>query len=270
MNSVWPLAIITFKEGIRNRALYGITLFALMFLIANFLMSGLFMQDVGKVAVDMALSTVSFAGLLVVLFVGINLLAKDLDRKTIYIVLSRPISRGKYIFGKFFGLGLLVVATMIILGAFAIASIFFIKMAYPLYFPRFSWTPVFFAIFFSIFSLLLLTSLSVLFSSFCSSSFVTLILTIISYLIGQSLGDVKALVESPQAVGIEVSSLTIKFISASYYLFPNLSLFDLKIQAAHNLPIPLEHMFWVLVYGIGYAVLSIFFAALIFEKKEFP
>lgn len=270
MNPVWPLAVITFKEGIRNRALYGITLFALMFFAANFLISGLIMQDVGKVAVDMALSTVSFAGLLVVFFVGINLLAKDLDRKTIYIVLARPISRGQYIFGKFVGLALLIGTTMLVLGTFAVFSIALIKMVYPLYFPRFSWSPIFFAMFFSTLSLFLLAALTVFFSSFSSSSFITLILTMVSYIIGQSLGDVKALVASPQSMGIEVSNVAHKVLSVSYYLFPNLSLFDFKTQAAHNLPIPLTHMFWVMLYGIVYAVIAISLAALIFEKKEFP
>ncbi|MGE4345211.1 MAG: ABC transporter permease [Geoalkalibacter sp.] len=269
MTSVWALAVITFKEGIRTRALYGITLLALILLAANFLVSGLIMQDVGKVAVDMALSTVSFAGLLVVFFIGINLLAKDLERKTIYIVMARPISRSQYIFGKFFGLGLLIVTTVLVLGAFAIASIFLIKLTYPLYFDRFAWSPVFLAIIFSLFSLLLLTSLCVLFSSFCTSSFVVLILTIVSYIIGQSLGDVKALLEAPQSLGIDVSPVTLKVLNISYYLFPNLSFFDLKIQAAHNLPISMDYLFWISVYGIFYSGLAISLAAFIFDKKEF-
>ena len=270
MNTLWPLAVITFKEGIRNRALYGISILALMFLVANFVVCGLIMQDVGKVAVDMALSTVAFAGLLVVLFVGINLLAKDLDRKTIYIVLARPISRAHYIWGKFFGLALLVLVAMLVLGAFALASIFIIKMAYPLYFPRFAWPPVMLAMFYSVLSLLLLTALSVLFSSFSSSSFITLILTTVSYLVGHSLGDVKALLESPQGMGIEVSSLTLKVINFAYYLFPNLSLFDLKTQAAYNLAIAPGYLFWSAAYAFVYTCLVIMLASLIFGRKEFP
>jgi len=270
MNSLWPLALITFKEGIRNRALYGISILALMLLIANFVVCGVIMQDVGKVAVDMALSTVAFAGLLVVLFVGINLLAKDLDRKTIYIVLARPISRGQYIWGKFFGLSLLVLAAMLALGAFALCSIFFIKLVYPLYFPRFAWQPVVLAMVFSILSLLLLTALCVLFSSFSSSSFITLILTTVTYLVGHSLADVKALLESPQGLGIEVPTLTFKVINFAYYLFPNLSLFDLKTQAAYNLAISPGYLFWTSAYALVYIVLVILLASLIFGKKEFP
>jgi Cu-processing system permease protein len=270
MISLWPLAVITFKEGIRNRAIYGITIIALLLLVANFLISGMIMQEIGKVAVDMALSTVSFSGLLIVLFVGINLMAKDLDKRTIYMVLSRPISRSQYIVGKFLGMSLLILATVIFLSLFAAASILLIKMTYHGYFPRFSWPLVILALSFTALTLLLLTSLSFLFSSFTSTSFITLVLTVISYIIGQSLSDVKALVEAPEVVGIHVSPVTVKIVQAAYYLFPNLSLFDIKTQAAHGLfPTP-SYIFWVVIYGLVYTTLSITFAALIFRRREFP
>ena len=270
MNTVIPLAIITFKEGIRNRALYGISIFALLSLLANFLISGLIMQDVGKVAVDIALSTVSLAGLLVVLFVGINLMSKDLDQKTIYVVLSRPISRAHYIWGKYFGIALLIIFTVVVLGLFCTGSVFFIKLAYPVYTARIAWTSIGLALTFITISLLLLAALSVLFSSFSSSSFVTLVLTIVSYLIGQSLGDIKALLESPQGAGVAVSSVALKVINVTYYMFPNLSLFDLKTQAAHDLAVPIDYVCWVSAYGIVYGAFAITLAALIFGKREFP
>ena len=104
MKSVISLAIITFKEGIRNRALFGIGLLALFVLGLNLAVAGFFMRDIGKVTVDMNISALSFAGLLLIFFVGVNLMAKDIDRKTIHLVLSKPISRRQYIFGKFFGI----------------------------------------------------------------------------------------------------------------------------------------------------------------------
>ena len=107
MTVLWPITLITFKEGIRNRAVYGISLLALLLFGANFLVAGMMPRDVGKVAVDFALSTISLSGILLVLFIGINLLAKDIDRRTIYMVLARPISRSQYIIGKFFGMCLL-------------------------------------------------------------------------------------------------------------------------------------------------------------------
>lgn len=268
INLLWPLALITFKEGARNRAFYGISLLSLVLMGSSFFISGLVMRDVGKVAVDMALSTVSFAGLLLVFFVGIDLVAKDLDKRTIYMVLARPISRQQYIVGKFLGISLLVVVTVFLLSVFAALSISTIKWANPGYFPRFFWGPVFLAEAFIALSLILLSAMSFLFASVSSTSFITMVLTILSYIIGQSMSSVKALVESPQ--DIAVSPVTAAIVRAAYYIFPNLSLFDIKTQAAHGLPIPSAFIFWTVMYALVYIVLVITFAALLFTKKEFP
>lgn len=270
MSPLWPIALITFKEGTRNRAFYGISLLALLMMGAAFFVSGMIMRDVGKVAVDMALSTVSFAGLLLVLFVGIDLMAKDLDKRTIYMVLARPISRQQYIMGKFLGISLLIATTVGILSLFGAITIFLVKWTIPGYFPRFSWGLVLLADAFIALSLILISALSVLFASFSSSSFITLILTIISYIIGQSMSTVKILVENPQTAGITVSPITVKLVQAAYYLFPNLSLFDIKTQAAHGLALPITYIIWTLCYGIVYSCLVIVFAAFLFRKKEFP
>ena len=270
MSALLPIALITFKEGTRNRSFYGISLLALLLMGASFFISGMVIRDVGKVAVDMALSTVSFAGLLLVLFVGIDLMAKDLDKRTIYMVLARPISRQQYIVGKLLGISLLVVGTVFLLSIFAAISISAIKWANPDYFPRFSWGLVFLAEAFIAVSLILLSAMSFLFASVSSTSFLTLILTIMSYIIGHSLSSVKALVEAPQAAGITVSPLTVKLVQAAYFLFPNLSLFDIKMQAAHGLSLPMTYIIWTLCYGIVYICLVILFAALLFRKKEFP
>jgi Cu-processing system permease protein len=270
MTILWPIALITLKEGIRNRAFYGITIIALMLSVANFLICSMIPQEVGKVAVDIALSTVSFSGLLFVFFVGINLMARDLDKRTIYMVLSRPISRPQYIMGKFAGMVLLIIAAILCLSIVAILSILMIKMSYPGYFLRFSWSIVLLALSFVALSLVLLSALSFLFASFTSSSFITLVLTMIAYIIGQSVGEVKALVETPGVSGIHPSAVTVKLVQAAYYIFPNLSIFDIKIQAAHAIPLPSSYIVWAIVYGLFYTSLVISGAALIFRRRELP
>lgn len=270
MQLIWPIALITFKEGIRNRSIYGISLLALLMLVANFLISDMVSQEVGKVAVDVALSAVSFSGLLLVLFVGINLMAKDLDRKTIYMVLAKPVSRAQYLIGKFLGLTLLIIACLTILGSFTVVSLLLIKLGHANYFQRFSWPLVCLSLSFIALMLILISALSFLFASFTSTSFVTLILTIISYLIGMSLSDVKALVEAPQAVGVTVSPVTAKIVQAAYYIFPNLSIFDIKTQAAHGLSVPVSYIMGVVAYDILYTTIVLTLACLVFKKKEFP
>lgn len=270
MRVLWPVAVITFKEGIRNRAIYGISIIALLLLSANLVVSGMVMREIGKVAIDMALSAVSFSGLLVVLFVGINLMAKDLDRRTIYMVLSRPISRSQYVAGKFLGVLFLLLAIMALLGVFAIASVLLVRIAYPTYTLGISWPLVGLALMFSTLSLILLAALSFLFAALTSTSFITLVLTIVTYIIGQSISDVRALVDSPKTVGIQISPAVSKLVHAAYYLFPNLSLFDIKTQAAHALTVPMSYIFSTLAYGVVYTCLTVTVAALIFGRREFP
>lgn len=270
MKTLWPLAVITFREGIRNRALYGIAIFALLLLAANQIICAMIPRDVGKVAVDISLSTVSFCGLLTVFFVGINLLAKDFDRKTIYMVLSRPISRGQYIWGKFFGMALLLLTTTGLLGVCAFLSVWLTKITYGTYFPRFSPTLFLLALVYITLSLLLLTAVSFFFSSFTSTSFLALIMTVICYLIGQVSGDVKELLEIKEKVGISVPPLVSKITGFAYYVFPNFSLLDLKMAAAHGLMPSIDAVFWSLLYGGGYTILVLSAAAVLFRRREFP
>ena len=216
MRGLWAVTVVTFREGIRNRAFYGISIIALLLMAANLVVAGLVPQSVGKVAVDIALSTVSFAGLLVVLFIGINLVAKDLDRRTIYMVISRPISRQNYIIGKFFGTASLVVAAVAVLGFFAAVSIFFTQLSFPAYFSRFAWDGVVLAIIYNALSLVLLTAVSLLFASFASNSFITLVLTVIVYVIGHSLSDVKSLLEGGTQIASDASSTVVSVVQAAY------------------------------------------------------
>ena len=82
---------------------------------------------------------------------------------------------------------------------------------------------------------------------------------------------VKELIESPSSVlGFTVSPVILKLVKAAYYVFPNLSLFNIKLQAAHDLPVSASYVAWAVVYGVVYICLSITLAALIFRKKEFP
>jgi Cu-processing system permease protein len=271
MTALWPIALITFKEGIRNRAIYGITLFALLLLGTTALIATMIPQDAGKVVVDMTLSTISFTGLLLVLFIGINLMAKDLDKRTIYSVLSRPISRSQYIIGKFIGMVILICVTIAALSVMSIANLFLLKMMIPETFVRLSSSTIVLAVLLIVLMLTLLSAVSFLFASFTSSSFVTLVLTIITYIIGTSLNGVKALVESSQQeIGFTVAPVTVKLIQSAYYIFPNLSLFDIKLQAAHGLTVHSSFIAWTVLYGLVYIVLSIALSALIFSKKEFP
>lgn len=270
MNKLLPIAFITFKEGIRNRAIYGIAVLSLMLAGVNILVSGMIPQDVGKVSIDIGLASISFSGLLLVMFVGINLVAKDFDKRTIYMVLSRPISRGQYILGKFFGICLLVLSSVLSLSFFSLGTIALLKFMYPNYFPRFSWGNVLLAVVFILLMLCLLSAMSLFFASFTTNSFITVVLTVMTYILGHGIAGVRELMTSADVVGIKISPLTQKIVEFAYYIFPNFALFDIKMQAAHALAIPMSYVVSVVVYFLFYLSLVLFLAAIIFERREFP
>ena len=269
MSGIISLAHITLKEGIRNRALFGIFILALLMFAATASIANLFMRDIVKVAVDLSLSTISFAGLLMVVFIGTSLLAKDIDKRTIYMVISRPVSRTQYIIGKYLGLCLLVLVAVLFLGIVSSLPVYISSIMYKNPQAVFSWKIYFIAIVFIALKLMLIASVIVFFSSITSTSFISLVLTIAAYLIGSTNETVKGILDS-KVDGVEVSPFMAFIIKSVYYVFPNLSAFDLKLQAAHELALAEGYLLSVPLYWLLYTGIMITAGSLIMERREFP
>jgi len=257
---------VTFLEGLRNKAVYGISLLAGLMMAFTVVLCGMIMRDVGKVATDLALSTATFAALMVVLFVGITILARDMERKTVYLALARAVPRSRYLLARFLGLGLLQLFIMAILLVASLATLLLVRQIYGSYFGTVSLGLVAMAHLFLLAQMLLLTALSILFSMVASSPFVTFMLTTLTWLIGSSTQEVKLLLESVDSV--EVAPITKMIVKLAYYLFPNLALFDLKSVAAHGLAVDLPRLGLSLVYGLGYCVAVLALAIILFKRKE--
>ena len=223
------IAVLTFKEGIRDRALYGITIMAAMMLLATILFTHLFGHELGKVMVDLCLSTIVFAGLLLTFFVNINLMAKDIDRLTIYSVLSKPISRTEYVIGKYFGLVFIVFVSLSLLALFSTGIIHIIKgVESSFFFKDFSWVCYFQAFSYILMMFLLLNAIVIFFSTITTSSFLTLIFSLSVYVTGHSI----------------------------------------KTFASHGSLVSLGHTLSVYGYSLTYSMFLLFFAAVIFNKRE--
>ncbi len=269
MNGIASLAYITFKEGIRSRALFGIFIMALLMFAGTVTLTNLFMRDIVKVAVDLSLSTISFAGLLMVIFIGTSLLAKDIDKRTIYMVISRPISRTQYVIGKYLGLCFLVAVAVPFLGVLSSLPVYVSGIFYKNPQALFSWKIYFIAIIFITMKLMLIAAVIVLFSSITSTSFISLMLTIVTYLIGSTSETAKGILDSKME-GVEITPLMAFIIKGVYYIFPNLSAFDLKLQAAHGLALTEGYLFSVPLYWLLYTGIIVAAASLIMERREFP
>lgn len=269
MRGLFSLAYITFVEGIRSRAIFGIFIMALLMFAASLTLTNLFMRDIVKVAADLSLATISFSGLLMVLFIGNNLLAKDIDKRTIYMVISRPISRAQYITGKFLGLFLLIIAAVIFLGIISSIPVYLAGLGYENSSAIFKWDIYLVAIIMIALKLTLIAAVTVFFTSFTSTSFISLVLTIATYIIGTSTETVKGILKMKTG-GIEISPVIEAVIKGVYYVFPNLSTFDIKLQASHGLPLPEGYILWAIAYWVIYTGIMVSAASIIMNRREFP
>ena len=262
------LIILSFKEGVRDRALIGIGLFALFMMGGALVVVSLFMRELHKVSVDINLSAITFAGLLLTFFVSINLISKDIDKHTIYCVLSKPFSRSQYIWGKYLGIMLLIIAAFGILTLCSSATIFFIKSQYPVYFKGFSWLEFYKAIYAELLMFFLLNAVVVFFSTITTSSFITLLFSISTYIAGQTIEEVVLFLKTRSAVDIALSESINTIIDIAQYILPNLSVFDLKVQSAHAMTISYGYLAAITSYSFIYTVTLLLAASLIFNKRE--
>ena len=268
MNNILAVMLITFKEGLRQRILYGVVVFALIFMSFAVLISGWFMRDISKILLDFCLSAVSIGGLLIPFFLAINLLSKDIERKTVYTILARPISRNQYILGKFGGLILLAAVVMAILSCASLVSVWCGKILYGLhFFSSFSLFSFFQAVLMSWLGVVVLISLVVLWCSVTTSSFLATLLTLFSYLIGHTIDDVVRFI-AIDTPGVTISTTVKNTVNIVKYVFPNLSVFDLKLQAAHNILMPYTEFVAISLYGIGYCAVTLSLAIIIFRKRD--
>src|SRR5450631_3989199 len=160
---IYYIASNTFREAVRDRVLYNLIAFALLLSGASVLVGQISIDIERLVVINLGLTAVSLFGLVIAIFIGIGLVSKEIDKKTLYTVLSRPVRRWEFIVGKFFGLsGTLVVNTFFMaIGVFA--ALFYVSH----HFQRSDgWVLV--ALYFIVLQFVIITSLALLFSSFSS------------------------------------------------------------------------------------------------------
>ena len=269
MSNQWlNVSLLTFKEGLRNRVLYGVIIFALLVMFTSTLVSGFFLRDISKIILDFCLSAISLGGLLVPLFLAVSLLSRDIERRTVYTILSRPISRSQYILGKFGGLVLLTLTVIAILTLAACLAVWLSHTLYAgRYFRSFSWTALFLSAFMSFLALVVLNAVVVLWCTLTTSSFLATLLTLFTYVIGHTMETVVRFI----AVGtqdIQFSPIFKKAMTVAMYLFPNLSAFDIKLQAAHGVLPPANEIVFLLLYALAYVTAVLLLAMFVFQRRD--
>jgi len=258
---------ITFLEGVRSRVLYGIFIFAIFIVFLSIVFANFFMQDLGKVAVDFNISAITFAGLLISASLSVNLLSKDLDKRTIYFVLSKPISRVQYVWGKYLGLLLVFLFAYLLLTSISCLALIYLKVEHAKYFDSFNWLAYLQAVYFDFIKIMVFNAIIIFFGVITTSSFVTLLFSVSTYIVGQSITDVINFISIGHGKE-NVAVATDWLITVIKYVVPNFEAFDFKVISAHGVLISTQQFAFFTLYGVVYSTTVLCLAAFVFSKKD--
>ncbi len=252
---IWIIASNGFREVIRDRILYVIGFFAVVLALSLRLLPEISVGADGKIFLDVGLGLTSFLGAIVAIFVGTALINKEIEKRTVLILIPKPISRTELIVGKHLGLCavltvVIAIMTVLYLGALSWANITFspisllVSQAYLLL------------------ELAVLTAVAITFGVFTSSILATL-LSFGIYIIGHLSNDLLELAKLSKNPSITALTESI------YLVVPNLERFNLKNTAVYGILPSSSELFINAVYAIIYIVLLLTISSLIFSRRQF-
>jgi ABC-2 type transport system permease protein len=253
MRNIWVIAKNTLKLEIRDKILYGIVVFGLLYVFFMLFLSQLVLKELPMVK-GFGLTGVYFFNAIIALFLGTTSFFKDIDRKVVYFILSKPVSRVQFVIGKFLGLCLVLLLTSAILavaylgvvayesGGFDAIGLLAIAMQY--------------------LEMALFLAFAIFVSTF-SSSLMSVVYTSGVFFLGHV---VSQLVSDARQMGL--GGIQLFFVKVLYYIFPNLEKFDARDLAIHAVAMPWEQFGLAVSYAFVYVVLLLAAAIWIFEKKE--
>jgi ABC-type transport system involved in multi-copper enzyme maturation permease subunit len=254
---VRAIAINTFRESVRDRVLYNLILFVLILVGASIFISELSINQESKFIATLGLSSMLVFGALIAIFIGVGLVYKEIDKRTIYNLLSKPVERHEFIIGKYLGLcvTLLVNSAIMVLGlelALLYVNGGFVTL-------HLSVLPAAFLIYLE---LALLVAVALMFSSF-TTPMLSALFSFAIYAIGHFSGDLHLAAE------LSNSALVRGLLKTAYYVLPNLNNFSFIAQASHGRMVPAELGMKATLYAIIYTAILLSAAVLIFQKRNF-
>jgi ABC-type transport system involved in multi-copper enzyme maturation permease subunit len=257
---LWRITAIArnaFREAVRDRVLYNLVLFVLMLTAASVFIGDLSGGQERKVIVDLGLSAMLLFGAFIAIFVGVGLVYKEIERRTIYAVFSKPVGRGEFLVGKYLGLCLTLLVNVLVMG---------IGVSLALAYVSGGWDPLILTIWPAVLliymELMLLTAIALLFSSF-SSPALSALLTFMVFIIGHFSADLKSLAVSLGNTGARW------LFTGLYYLLPNLANYSFITPAAHGRAPSPGFVFATALYAFVYITVILAAATLVFSRRNF-
>lgn len=254
MRSIAVIALNTFRENLRDKILYNLLLFALFLIGGSAILGRLTFIDHDKIMTDAGLAAINIVGVIIAIFVGIGLVNKEIERRTIYTIIARPIRRSEFLLGKYLGLVTTLGVNLCVMVAVYFAVLYLNHT--PIYPSLLQAAQLIFI------ELLIVTATALLFSTFTTPS-LSAMFTIGLYVVGHLSSDLRGL-------AVASTSEIMKTVTTGlYYVVPNLEMLNLKGQAAAGIPVALSYQAIATAYGLLYSCLLLAVACAVFERRDF-
>lgn len=255
LGRVLTIAANVFREVIRDRILYLLGVYALIILATILLIPSLAPGASDKIILDMGLAAMNVTGLIVAVFVGTGLVNKEIEKRTVFVLIAKPMSLTEFIVGKHLGLSAVLVVLMGLMTLIYLVSLSVMRIQYPL-------SSLLMAALYIFLELSLLTAVAITFGVFTSSLLATLF-TVAVYLMGHLSRDLLELGKLTKNPGVE------RLMSNLYLVLPDLERLNLKNQAVYGLLPDTSTLLTSAAYGVIYTVMLLAIAILIFSRREF-
>ena len=254
---VATIALHTFKESVRERVLYNLVVFAVLLTAAGILFGIISVGVKEIILINLGLASISVFGLLIAIFIGIGLVSKEIERRSIYSILSKPVMRSEFILGKYLGLLLTLVVNTAIMTAGLYLALFYEKRTLAL-----SDLNVLGAVYFILLQLAVVVGIALFFSSI-STPILSAAFTFCFYIIGNFLADIRWFGREAQNVFLERATALL------YYLLPSFGNFNVITRVSHGEKIPGYLVVGNSCYALLYITILVSAAILVFEEREF-
>jgi len=258
-----------FKESVRDRVLYGIAAFALLLVAGSVLIGQITAGQDVKIIKDLGLATIEIAGALMTIFIGVGLISREIDRRSIYSLLAKPLPRWEFIAGKYLGLVLTIAVNL-----WAMAAALYLVLAWYTWTSpdniRLTWTApaldqrLLWVVTMITAEMALLTAIALLFSTFSSSALLSVVLTVGIFVSGLASADLRHFGDI-----VDVNPAVAWFVSAVGWALPAFSEFDIKSQIVHGLPVAPGLVLAMIGYSVIYSVSTLALSVALFSRREF-
>jgi ABC-type transport system involved in multi-copper enzyme maturation permease subunit len=248
------VAVNTFRESIRDKVLVTLIVFAILVMGSAKVIQPLSLGEEAKVIKDLGLSAITIFCVLISILVGGRIVYKEVEKRTIYIMLSKPVRRWEFILGKYAGLMGVLLASVVVMTVAFYAIMLFLGLGANPY--------LLLSVLLTYFELAVLTAIAVLFSTF-ATPITGAVFTFAVYFVGHLTRDLKLLASMSPSVVVKVVCQLL------YYLLPNLSNFNIRSEVVYNVPLDPGAIVLSVLYALVYTATLLLISVAIFNRKEF-